>query len=226
MKLRNWKSQPYVTLGFLAIQTAVFVVAFLLPGLMIEFRGSMFGAAIVLNHEYWRFITPLFIHFGLMHFAVNSVILYYMGQQVEAIYGHWRFFAIYLMSGVAGNLLSFAFNDVRTQSAGASTGLFGMFGAFIVLGFHFKNNPVIQAMVRQFALFIGLNFLFGMFDQTIDFYGHLGGLLGGILMGNIVALPVKSIKGYSIHTRIISGMILVFLIGFCFAYGLRKFNVF
>lgn len=224
MNLKNWKTQPFVTIGFLSIQTAVFALAYLLPGLMIEFRGSMFGPAVVMNHEYWRFITPLFIHYGLMHFAVNSVILYYMGQQVEAVYGHWRFFAIYLMSGIAGNLLSFAFNDLRVQSAGASTGLFEMFGAFIVLGFHFKNNPMIQAMVRQFALFIGLNFLFGLFDQTIDFYGHLGGLIGGILVGNIVALPLKSVKTYSIHLRIISGMILIFFIGFCLFYGLQKYS--
>ncbi|MFZ2671287.1 MAG: rhomboid family intramembrane serine protease, partial [Enterococcus aquimarinus] len=89
----NWsklKNQPFVTIGFLSIQTAVFLLAYLLPGLLIEFRGSMFGPLIALNHEYWRFVTPIFIHYGLMHFAINSVILYYMGQQVEAIYGHGR----------------------------------------------------------------------------------------------------------------------------------------
>ena len=119
----NWnklKNQPFVTIGFLSIQTAVFLLAYLLPGLLIEFRGSMFGPLIALNHEYWRFVTPIFIHYGLMHFAINSVILYYMGQQVEAIYGHGRFFLIYLLSGVMGNVLGFAFNDMNVQAAGAS----------------------------------------------------------------------------------------------------------
>lgn len=214
----NWnklKNQPFVTIGFLSIQTAVFLLAYLLPGLLIEFRGSMFGPLIALNHEYWRFVTPIFIHYGLMHFAINSVILYYMGQQVEAIYGHGRFFLIYLLSGVMGNVLGFAFNDMNVQAAGASTSLFGIFGAFVVLGIHFKNNPGIQAMVRQFSLFIVLNLVFGLFDQTIDMYGHVGGLIGGILMGNIVALPMRVGKTYSIHVRIISAMILLFLLFFC-----------
>lgn len=224
----NWnklKNQPFVTIGFLSIQTAVFLLAYLLPGLLIEFRGSMFGPLIALNHEYWRFVTPIFIHYGLMHFAINSVILYYMGQQVEAIYGHGRFFLIYLLSGVMGNVLGFAFNDMNVQAAGASTSLFGIFGAFIVLGIHFKNNPGIQAMVRQFSLFIVLNLVFGLFDQTIDMYGHLGGLIGGILMGNIVALPMRVGKTYSIHVRIISAMILLFLLFFCIVYGLKRYQV-
>ena len=224
----NWnklKNQPFVTIGFLSIQTAVFLLAYLLPGLLIEFRGSMFGPLIALNHEYWRFATPIFIHYGLMHFAINSVILYYMGQQVEAIYGHGRFFLIYLRSGVMGNVLGFAFNDMNVQAAGASTSLFGIFGAFIVLGIHFKNNPGIQAMVRQFSLFIVLNLVFGLFDQTIDMYGHVGGLIGGILMGNIVALPMRVGKTYSIHVRIISAMILLFLLFFCIVYGLKRYQV-
>ena len=224
----NWnklKNQPFVTIGFLSIQTAVFLLAYLLPGLLIDFRGSMFGPLIALNHEYWRFVTPIFIHYGLMHFAINSVILYYMGQQVEAIYGHGRFFLIYLLSGVMGNVLGFAFNDMNVQAAGASTSLFGIFGAFIVLGIHFKNNPGIQAMVRQFSLFIVLNLVFGLFDQTIDMYGHVGGLIGGILMGNIVALPMRVGKTYSIHVRIISAMILLFLLFFCIVYGLKRYQV-
>ena len=224
----NWnklKNQPFVTIGFLSIQTAVFLLAYLLPGLLIEFRGSMFGPLIALNHEYWRFVTPIFIHYGLMHFAINSVILYYMGQQVEAIYGHGRFFLIYLLSGVMGNVLGFAFNDMNVQAAGASTSLFGIFGAFVVLEKKKKNNPGIQAMVRQFSLFIVLNLVFGLFDQTIDMYGHVGGLIGGILMGNIVALPMRVGKTYSIHVRIISAMILLFLLFFCIVYGLKRYQV-
>lgn len=225
LNFRNLKNQPYMTLSFLSIQTAVFLLAYLFPNLLLEFRGSMFGPAIVYNQEYWRFLTPMFIHFGLMHFAVNSVVLYFMGQQVEAIYGHWRFFGIYLMSGVLGNLLSFAFNDPRVQSAGSSTALFGMFGAFAVLGYHFKNNYAIQAMVRQFALFVGLSFIFGMFDQSIDLLGHIGGLVGGVLMGNLVGFPPRIGKTYSIHVKIISALILVFSIGFCLFYGFQKYHI-
>ncbi|MGI6155841.1 MAG: rhomboid family intramembrane serine protease [Enterococcus lemanii] len=224
INFKNLKNQPFITLSFLSIQTTVFLLAYVFPSLLIEFRGSMFGPSIVFNQEFWRFVTPMFIHFGLMHFAVNSVVLYYMGQQVEAIYGHWRFFAIYLMSGVLGNLLSFAFNDPRVQSAGSSTALFGMFGAFAILGYHFKNNYAIQAMVRQFALFVALSFIFGMFDRSIDLLGHLGGLVGGILMGNLVGFPRRVGKTYSIHVKILSALILIFIVGFCLFYGFMRYR--
>ncbi|KAF1301101.1 rhomboid family intramembrane serine protease [Candidatus Enterococcus willemsii] len=222
--IKRWSNGPFLTYLFLTIQTAVFLLAFLLPQLQLEFRGAMFGPLVVYNHEYWRFLTPIFIHYSLMHFAVNSVVLYFMGQQVEAIYGHTRFLFIYLLSGLAGNALSFAFNQMGVQSAGSSTSLFGLFGAFVILGIHFKNNLAIQAMVRQFALFVGMSLIFGFFDQSIDIFGHIGGFLGGALLGNIFGIP-KNSRAYSIHVRIISGMIFAFLIVFCLFYGFKKYGM-
>jgi len=184
----------------------------------------MYGPFVAYMHEYWRFVTPIFLHFGLAHFAINSVILYYMGQQVEAIYGHSRFFCLYILSGIMGNVMSFAFNQVGVQSAGASTSLFGLFGAFLILGLHFKNDYRIQAMVRQFALFVGLNLVFGLFDQSIDIWGHVGGIIGGLLVGNLLALP-KNYGKYSIHTRIISGIVFVFLLVIFVIYGLKKYQI-
>lgn len=222
--LQRTLRKPFMTYLFLGIQTLVFLVAFLFPGLNVESRGSMFGPFVVYTHEYWRFFTPMFIHFGLMHFAVNSVVLYFMGQQVEAIYGHWRFAVIYLMSGAMGNLMSFALNQMGIQSAGSSTALFGLFGAFIVLGIHFRENPAIQGMVRQFALFVAMSFLFSIFDRSVDIWGHIGGLLGGILLGNLLALP-KNSRSFETKTRVLSGIILVILAVFFLIYGFKKYTI-
>jgi len=129
---------------------------------------------------------------------------------------------LYLLSGIMGNTMSFAFNQIGVQSAGASTSLFGLFGAFLILGWHFRNDYRIQAMVRQFALFVGLNLVFGVFDQTIDMWGHIGGILGGLLLGNLLALP-KNYGKYSIHTRILSGVLFVFLLAIFVIYGFKKY---
>ena len=224
MNVRNLQNTPYLTNTFLAIQTVVFLFAYLFPSLFIEFRGSMIGQLVAYQHEYWRFITPMFIHYGLMHFAVNSVVLYFMGQQVEAAYGHKRFFVIYLVSGIAGNMMSFGFNTLGIQAAGSSTAIFGLYGAFIVLRFHFKDNPAIQMMVRQFSLFVAMSFLFGIFSRNVDIFGHLGGFIAGLLLGNVVGLPRK-IRDYSIHVRIISTLVLVFLLVFCVAFGMKRYGV-
>ncbi|OTN77036.1 hypothetical protein A5886_002116 [Enterococcus sp. 8G7_MSG3316] len=220
--MRKWRNQPFFTYLFLAIQTIVFILGYLIP--TIQISGVMFGPYVAYMQEYWRFITPIFLHFGLAHFAINSVILYYMGQQVEAIYGHSRFFCLYILSGIMGNTMSFAFNQAGVQSAGASTSLFGLFGAFLILGLHFRNDYRIQAMVRQFALFVGLNLVFGLFDQSIDMWGHVGGIIGGLLLGNLFALP-KNYGKYSIHTRIISGILFVFLLVIFVIYGLKKYQI-
>ena len=219
-QMKRWLNQPVFTYLFLAIQTIVFILGYFSPS--IQSGGVIFGPFVVYLNEYWRFVTPIFLHFGLAHFAINSVILYYMGQQVEAIYGHSRFFALYLLSGIMGNTMSFAFNQIGVQSAGASTSLFGLFGAFLILGWHFRNDYRIQAMVRQFALFVGLNLVFGAFDQTIDMWGHIGGILGGLLLGNLLALP-KNYGKYSIHTRILSGVLFVFLLAIFVIYGFKKY---
>lgn len=224
-RLQNqWKNGPYITYSLLAIQTIVFVVEYLLPSLQLQEKGVMFGPFVAYLHQYWRFITPIFLHFGLAHYAINSIVLYFIGQQVEALYGHLRFLALYLLSGILGNLFSFAFNTAGIQSAGSSTSLFGIFGAFLILGIYFRHNPAISGMVRQFALFVLLSLVFGVFDRSIDIWGHVGGIIGGLLLGNTIALP-KNPGKYSPHSRILTGIIYGFLFVICFIYGLKKYGL-
>lgn len=224
MQLRRWLQKPLWTYTFLGIQTIVFLLAYLLPSLQIESAGGMFGPLIVFYHEYWRFITPIFIHFGLMHFAVNSVMLYFMGEQMESVYGHWRYFLIYMLSGIMGNMASFAMNQPGVLSAGASTSLFGLFGAIFALALNFRNTPSITMMARQFLMFIGLSLLFSLFDSTIDIWGHLGGVIGGFLIGNIVGVANQN-ERYSIHQRVISALFFIFIAVICLLLGLKKYGL-
>ena len=92
LKLNAWLRRPILTYLFLAIQTIVFAMMEFFPFLNIPAYLGMFGPSIVVGNEWWRFITPIFIHFGLVHFVMNSLILYFMGDQIETLYGHWRFF--------------------------------------------------------------------------------------------------------------------------------------
>ncbi|MGO2891529.1 rhomboid family intramembrane serine protease [Enterococcus devriesei] len=219
------KDKPYVTYTFFAINTVVFVLQYVLPSLGIENQLGMFSPAVILQHQYWRFITPMFIHFGLMHFALNSVVLYYMGQQCEAIFGHWRFGVIYLLGGIMGNFASFAFNQPTTLSGGASTAIFGLFGAFLVVGLHYRDNGAIQALTRQFALFILMNLVFGVFDSTIDIWGHLGGLIGGALAGWTLAVPFGQ-ERFTVRARVTAGLVFIFALVLMVFFGLRKFGLY
>ena len=158
-----------VTHLFLAIQIVIFLLMTLNGGstnvLTLILFGAKFNPAIA-QGEWWRLIAPMFIHIGFTHILVNSITLYYLGTQMESLYGSLRFALIYLLSGLMGKLMSFAFND--SISAGASTSLFGLFAAAIVLGRQFPYNLGIQQMARSFTLLLFLNFFSGFFRYTIN----------------------------------------------------------
>lgn len=226
MKLKRLTNKPLITYILLGITTLVFLGMELSGGsenvsVLIDW-GAMSRQMIIGWQEYWRFFTPMFLHIGWLHFAVNMVTLYYIGSQVEDIYGHWRYLAIYLLSGISGNILSFALGTPNSISAGASTSLFGLFGAFLILGRHFRNNPAIMFMVQRYMTFVVLNLVFNLFSSQIDIMGHIGGLVGGILVATIVAVPNHSDR-FNKHERIISGMIFIFLIVILILLGFKKY---
>lgn len=223
-KLKSWLDGPFLTQIFLVIQSIVFFAMEVLPGNSVAFGLGMSGQHIAYLHEWWRLITPIFIHFGMMHFVLNSVVLYFMGSQIETVYGHWRFFLIYLLSGIMGNVTSFAFNEMNVLSGGASTSLFGLFGALFVLGIHYKNDNVVKQLVRRYMIFIVFSFIFGISDTSVDIWGHVGGLIGGFLIGNLLGLPNRS-NDYSIHHRIISSIVFLFLFIICVLVGLKNYGI-
>lgn len=211
-KLRQWRDEPYMMYFFLGLQILLFLVMTLFGGSQNSNVLVFFGAKVnilIQQGQWWRLIMPIFLHSGLMHIAVNSVTLYFIGMQIESLFGHWRFTMIYLLSGIVGNIASFVFNT--GISVGASTALFGLFGAFFMLVEAFRQNTAIRAMGQQFALFIVLNLAFDLFNPGIDLAGHVGGLLGGFLVANIVGVP--RIRSVSVLRRIITLIILVLASG-------------
>lgn len=211
-KLKQWRDEPYMMYFFLGLQILLFLVMTLFGGSQNSNVLVFFGAKVnilIQQGQWWRLIMPIFLHSGLMHIAVNSVTLYFIGMQIESLFGHWRFTLIYLLSGIVGNIASFVFN--MGISVGASTALFGLFGAFFMLVEAFRQNTAIRAMGQQFALFIVLNLAFDLFNPGIDLAGHVGGLLGGFLVANIVGVP--RIRSVSVLRRIITLIILVLASG-------------
>ncbi len=178
--------------------------------------GAKYNPAIRAG-EYWRFITPIFIHIGFTHILMNGITLYFIGQYVEMIFGHWRYLIIFFVSGIMGNLASFAFN--YGLSAGSSTAIFGLFGAFVMLGDSFKKNPVIVSQAKTFIAFIALNLVFDLFSSGIDIAGHLGGLVGGFLIAYVTGVHFAKTSRVK---RIISIIALIVIACFLFYYGFYK----
>ena len=128
--------------------------------------------------QIWRLITSMFLHADIMHIGFNMYALYSFGRSLERFYGHGRFLFLYLLSGFAGNIVSYYFTD--NPSLGASTAIFGLVaaeGIFIFL--NKKYFPNAQKALQQLIMIIIINFILGLSPQ-IDNWGHLGGFIGGL----------------------------------------------
>lgn len=201
------KKKPFVMYLFLAIQLIVYVIGMSPTGQLAVYSfGVKEATVIAYAGEYWRFITPIFIHFGFEHLLLNSIMLYFLGREVEWQLGHWRFFVLYLLSGIMGNLFSYQFSTAI--SAGASTSLFGLFAYFIAMDYLAPHNPYYHAMGQQYKLLLIINIIGNLMTPGIDIWGHMGGFVGGFLATLIVDQQTKE-AGFD--WRIVTG-IGVFLI--------------
>lgn len=167
--------------------------------------------------QWWRLISAGFIHIGFQHLLINVVSLYFIGMYIENIMGHYQMLLIYLVSVLTGNLVSAVWVPTSI-SAGASTGIFGLFGAFILLGVAYRDNQAIRLLARQFLILVAFNIVADLLMPGVDLAGHLGGLIGGFLMAAILGAP--RLGKISLIKRFLSGTILVILIVFIYWRGL------
>lgn len=175
--------------------------------LLEELAGGATNSATLLNlganygpfvraGQWWRVFTAAFLHIGLTHLFLNMMVLYYLGRTIEELTGHLRMAVIYLVSILMGNLVSVAVQPV-TISAGASTGIFGLFGAFLFMGSEF----------RQYLILVIINLVYDLIAPGIDIFGHLGGLVGGFLACALVGVP--TLGEIHLRKRFLGGTILV-----------------
>ena len=132
------------------------------------------------TNEWYRLITVALTHAGLMHLGFNMYSLYILGTPIEQAYGRNKFLIVFTFSLLTGSLASIFLNASNQASVGASGAVFGLFGAFLIVG------KTIGANVREFAIIIGLNFALGFILGGVDWRAHLGGLLGGALTAQLI----------------------------------------
>ena len=172
-----------VTSSLLLLTTGVFLSMLLLRGFDYESVQTVYDFGGVLGDEIqvdpiqsWRLLAAMFVHIGLQHFVLNMVTLYFLGRIAEDLFGSKAFLALYLLSGLMGNLFVLVFSP-EVVAAGASTALFGIFGAIASLRF-MARSPYIQYLSQSYTSLILVNILFS-FMPGISLAGHLGGLVGG-----------------------------------------------
>lgn len=176
-------SQPVVSYAILGLTVLVFVLQLVSQSFFGRDWPALLGMKVnelILQGQYWRLFTPMLLHGGILHIGFNMYALYILGPGLERYFGRSRFLALYIISGFAGNVMSFLFSDA--PSLGSSTAIFGLLAAQGV--FVYLNRQVFGGMAQRalgnILLIAGINFIIGL-SPGIDNWGHFGGLIGGAL---------------------------------------------
>jgi len=143
--------------------------------------GALNPLLITQFHEYYRLITVMFLHGSILHFAMNSLALYYLGGQMEIILGPKKYTLLYFVSGIGSSLLVVLFGVENQITVGASGAIFGIMGGMLMLTFtrtRWFNERAIRSIRQMVIINLGITFLI----PNISVAGHIGGLTTGIIL--------------------------------------------
>lgn len=210
--------KPTVTCGIIFICILMFILMYIFGnGSEDNYTLLLFGAnldVLTKGGDYYRLVTSMFLHIGIWHLFVNMYSLYVLGKEVENTLGRRKYLVIYLLSGIAGSILSLAFNH-NIICAGASGAIFGIMGAILYFGYYYRAY-LGSTIINSILPVIILNLIIGFLDTGIDNAAHIGGLVGGILLTMTLGIPDKSNKVSKINGLILTIIYFVFIIYLAF----------
>jgi rhomboid protease GluP len=166
------------------------------------------NGAVTTQGEWWRLLTAMFSHYGLIHLLLNMWALFQAGHFMERLLGRAAFAVMYFAAGLAGGFASILWHGDQTWSAGASGAVFGVYGS--LLGYMLRERQglprtIVQSLTKSTVLFAFYNLVFGLASPGIDNAAHLGGFGGGLVFGWLLALPLDP----AVRAREMKGRLLV-----------------
>ena len=207
--------KPIITYVLIAINVIVFIL-------------SMFNETVLYNYavnrelivnfgQYYRLLTGMFLHAGILHLLFNMYALYIIGMQLESFLGKWKYLTVYLLSGLGASMLSIFFSN--SFSVGASGAIFGLMGALLYFGYHYR--VYLDSVVKlQIIPLIVLNLILGFTLSGIDNWAHIGGLVSGVLATMAVGVKYKSTKFEMLNGVILYLIYIGFIIYMVFVRGI------
>ena len=151
----------------------------------------------------------MLFYIGFLHFLFNNYALYVIGSQLESFFGKTKYLIIYLGSAIFGNLMSLLFTN--SISAGASGAIFGLLGALLYFGYHYRVylGTVVKSQIIPLII---INLGIGFAMSGVNNSAHIGGLIGGCLLAMTVGVKYKSTKSDQINGAVMTLIYAAFLI--------------
>ena len=208
---------PMITYMLIAVN----IICFLVPAFFSESNNVILDFCVhgpsIRYGQYYRLLTGTFLHTGIMHLAFNCYALYVLGSQLESYLGKAKYIVIYLVSAIFGSLFSMTFNG-DTASIGASGAIFGLMGALLYFGYHYRVylGNVIKSQILPLVI---VNLLIGFLTTGVDNAAHIGGLVGGAMITMALGVKNKSSWFEEVNGCIITILFMAFTIYMAFFYG-------
>ena len=202
------EDQPWLTYALMAAITLIFLAGFLSSDLELALlqHGALSPWFVVVQGEFYRLLTAMFLHASLGHIFFNVYALYIVGRNLEPIFGRARYLLIYLLGGLTGSAASLALGRFDGWSVGASGAVFAIFAAEAVhLYQHRSLYPNVKARLQHMLFLIVINLAVGFAPgSNIDNWGHIGGMIGGFLLAWRIGprlarptAPVRSVREFA-----------------------------
>ena len=196
MFIRNENFKQYINAYpvvsiLIAINLVIYIIG-LIPGVgddIFYFGVSVNG--LILEGEWWRIITSMFLHGGFMHVLLNMFSLFLFGPELEKIAGKTRFLAIYLLSGIGGGLATLLTQHAMYATVGASGAIFGIFGAYAAILYRYRHS---MPQLRQVILpIIIISVILTFLQPNVNESSHIGGLATGFVIGMFFFKPKPTV---------------------------------
>lgn len=190
MPMNTSGKKAYVNGGLIAINILFFLYLEITgsseDGFFMYLNGAMQTQAVLIDGEYYRLITSMFMHFGIEHIANNMLVLFVMGDNLERALGHVKYLFFYLFCGIGSNWISMMAKgiDSMTISAGASGAIFGVIGGLLYAVLANKGR-LEDLETRQLLVMVGFSLYFGFTSSGVDNVAHIAGFLLGMIFGVI-----------------------------------------
>ncbi|MGH4118425.1 rhomboid family intramembrane serine protease [Clostridium sp.] len=189
------KDKPLITMGLIVINIIMYVITAYMTS--VYAGGSIFSSdtrvlillgakvnELIAGGQYFRLVSSMFLHGGLMHLAINMYSLYAIGPMIERVYGKKKYLVIYFLSGICSSIFSYLFSP--SVSIGASGAIFGLLGAVLVFAIKSKGKTG-TGFIKSILSVIFINVIIGITLPNIDNFAHMGGLIGGVIISFLVS---------------------------------------
>ncbi|MFJ5625484.1 rhomboid family intramembrane serine protease [Peribacillus loiseleuriae] len=138
----------------------------------------------IASGEWWRLVTPIFLHNSFSHLLFNCFALAIFGPPLERLLGSLKFTVFFLITGILANIITFILQPPTYIHVGASGAIFGLLGFYLYLVL-FKKNYLPKQEVKTIYTLIGVGVLMTFIQPKINITGHLSGLAAGLLLASL-----------------------------------------